>query len=503
MRSVIRISLTYAVLAGLWVVFSDDFLLLMFRDPTRLIQYEKAKGLVFIVLSAALIYALASRHVRQIERGQALQSAKDREFRYLFLNNPLPMWVFDRETLRFLEVNEAALRKYGYTREEFLSMRISDIRPPEDLPRLYQQLGSVGVAVTESKNWRHRLKDGRLIDVDVASHALSFLGREAWLVVVYDVTERKRLEDELRRQQLLYRALARNLPKGSVFLYDHELRFMVAEGQGLAEAGLTPEQIEGKTLYEAGSPGTAAFLEPMYRAALRGDTQSAQRVYAGRHYQLYCLPVHDARGEVWAGLAVGYDVTDLETAYDATIEALASAIDLRDHETQGHSRRVAELSVQLGKAMGMPEQELAAMLRGALLHDVGKLGVPDTILLKPGKLSEEEWAVMKQHPVLAQEWLSRIPFLRSALEIPYAHHERWDGSGYPRGLKGEEIPLLARVFAVADVYDALTSDRPYRPALGHREALDYIAAQAGQQFDPQVVEKFLPLMQSRPPEKQD
>ena len=129
MRSVIRISLTYAVLAGLWVVFSDDFLLLMFRDPTRLIQYEKAKGLVFIVLSAALIYALASRHVRQIERGQALQSAKDREFRYLFLNNPLPMWVFDRETLRFLEVNEAALRKYGYTREEFLSMRISDIRP--------------------------------------------------------------------------------------------------------------------------------------------------------------------------------------------------------------------------------------------------------------------------------------------------------------------------------------------------------------------------------------
>ena len=130
----------------------------------------------------------------------------------------------------------------------------------------------------------------------------------------------------------------------------------------------------------------------------------------------------------------------------------------------------------------------------APLHDMGKIAIPDSILLKPGPLTEEEWAVMKLHPVYAYEWLSGIPFLKKALEVPYAHHERWDGSGYPRGLKGLEIPLSARIFAVADVYDALTSDRPYRKAWPKEKALAYIREEAGKQFDPEVVEAFLKLM---------
>jgi len=182
---------------------------------------------------------------------------------------------------------------------------------------------------------------------------------------------------------------------------------------------------------------------------------------------------------------------ELAVAYDATIEGWARALDLRDRETQDHTWRVTEMTLRLARALGVAEDQLAHLRRGALLHDIGKMGVPDAILLKPGPLTEEEWAVMKQHPRLAHEMLSPIAFLRPALDIPYAHHERWDGTGYPRGLRGEEIPLAARIFAVVDVFDALTSDRPYRKAWSREEALAYIRQQAGTHFDPRVVEAFL------------
>ena len=185
---------------------------------------------------------------------------------------------------------------------------------------------------------------------------------------------------------------------------------------------------------------------------------------------------------------------ELEAAYELTLWGWAKAVELRDQETAGHTERVTALTLRLAKALGVPEEDLDDLRRGAILHDVGKIAIPDSILLKPGPLTEEEWAVMKLHPVYAYEWLSGIPFLKKALEVPYAHHERWDGSGYPRGLKGLEIPLSARIFAVADVYDALTSDRPYRKAWPKEKALAYIREEAGKQFDPEVVEAFLKLM---------
>ncbi|GAA6735485.1 PAS domain S-box protein [Thermus oshimai] len=185
---------------------------------------------------------------------------------------------------------------------------------------------------------------------------------------------------------------------------------------------------------------------------------------------------------------------ELEAAYDLTLWGWAKAVELRDQETAGHTERVTSLTLRLARALGVPEEELEHLRRGAILHDVGKIAIPDAILLKPGSLTEEEWAVMKRHPVYAHEWLSGIPFLRKALEIPYAHHERWDGSGYPRGLKGEAIPLSARIFAVVDVYDALTSDRPYRKAWPKEKALAYLEEEAGRLFDPEVVRAFLELM---------
>ena len=178
---------------------------------------------------------------------------------------------------------------------------------------------------------------------------------------------------------------------------------------------------------------------------------------------------------------------ELTQAYDATIQGWSRALDLRDKETEGHTQRVTELTVKLGRAFGLGEVELVQVRWGALLHDIGKMGVPDGILLKPGPLTDEEWVVMKRHPDLAYEMLSPIRYLRLALDIPYCHHEKWDGTGYPRGLKGEQIPLTARIFAVIDVWDALNSDRPYRAAWPEEKVLDYIRSLTGAHFDPQVV----------------
>jgi PAS domain S-box-containing protein len=182
---------------------------------------------------------------------------------------------------------------------------------------------------------------------------------------------------------------------------------------------------------------------------------------------------------------------ELELAYDATIEGWSHALDLRDKETEGHALRVTQMTVNLARTFGLGENELVQVRWGGLLHDIGKMGVPDGILLKPGPLTDEEWVAMKKHPTFAYEMLSPIHYLRLALDIPYCHHEKWDGTGYPRGLKGEQIPLSARIFTVVDVWDALTSDRPYRKAWTREKSKEYIQEQAGKQFDPTVVETFM------------
>ncbi len=181
----------------------------------------------------------------------------------------------------------------------------------------------------------------------------------------------------------------------------------------------------------------------------------------------------------------------LIVSFDATLEAWAQAVDLRAKERAGHTQRVTELTLRLARAIGVPEEELVHVRRGALLHDIGKMGIPDRILLKPGALTDEEWEVMRRHPGYAYELLSPISFLRPALDIPYSHHEKWDGTGYPRGLQGEQIPLAARIFTVVDVWDALRSDQPYRPAWPEEKVRFYVREQVYAHFDPQVVEVFL------------
>jgi HD-GYP domain-containing protein (c-di-GMP phosphodiesterase class II) len=187
---------------------------------------------------------------------------------------------------------------------------------------------------------------------------------------------------------------------------------------------------------------------------------------------------------------------ELERAYDATLKGWSAALEMRDAATCGHTVRTADLTVSLARAMGAAEEALPHIYRGALLHDIGKITVPDAILNKPGPLTEDEWAVMREHPERGYRMLKDIDYLHPALDIPFCHHERWDGSGYPRGLAGDDIPFAARVFSVIDVYEALTSDRPYRAAWMHDRAIEHIREHSGTQFDSRVVESFLELIGS-------
>jgi putative nucleotidyltransferase with HDIG domain len=189
-------------------------------------------------------------------------------------------------------------------------------------------------------------------------------------------------------------------------------------------------------------------------------------------------------------------VEALQESYETTLEGWAAALDLRDKETEGHSQRVTLLAVRLAQEIGMSREEVVYLRQGALLHDIGKMGVPDRILHKHGPLTEQEKAIMRLHPVNAYKMLYPITHLRPALDIPYCHHEKWDGSGYPSGLKGEEIPLAARIFTIIDVWDALRSDRPYRKAWPVKKTVAYLQEQAGTSFDPQLVERFVALLPS-------
>jgi putative nucleotidyltransferase with HDIG domain len=190
-------------------------------------------------------------------------------------------------------------------------------------------------------------------------------------------------------------------------------------------------------------------------------------------------------------------ITGITQAYDATLEGWSRVLDMRDHGTDEHTHRVADLTVALARKMSIPDSQLADIRRGALLHDIGKIGIPDSILQKTGTLDEQERAIMETHPEKAYEILSRIEYLLPAIDIPYCHHEKWDGTGYPRKLKGKAIPLVARIFAVVDVYDALTSDRPYREAWSKETAIDYLQQQSGKHFFPDAVDAFIAMVRER------
>ena len=234
------------------------------------------------------------------------------------------------------------------------------------------------------------------------------------------------------------------------------------------------------------------LLKPFEREQLLATTRRAlenrRLKLENRSYQINLESLVAARTE-----QLHKAMQDLERSYDITLEALGDALDLKDAETEGHSKRVTAFTIAIARAMKLPGDKIRIIARGAFLHDVGKMAIPDSILCKPDKLNAEEVTIMREHCDRGYQMLRKIPFLQEAAEIVYSHQERWDGTGYPRGLKGEEIPLGARLFAVADTLDAICSDRPYRPAQSFEAARDEIVRWSGRQFDPKIVEVFLEM----------
>jgi PAS domain S-box-containing protein/putative nucleotidyltransferase with HDIG domain len=236
-------------------------------------------------------------------------------------------------------------------------------------------------------------------------------------------------------------------------------------------------------------------------------------------YELSIWPLYDQDGRITGRVYVSHDITamkelegdlrglnqkleqrveartkELAEAYDTTLEGWALALELRDKETEGHSRRVTETTLKVARALFIPEEQLIHIRRGAILHDIGKMSVPDDILRKRGSLTDEERAIIEQHPDTAHQLLEHIPFLGKAMDIPYCHHEKWDGTGYPRGLKRKEIPLAARIFSVVDVWDAIQSERPYKDGWSRESAIQHLKELSGKHFDPDIVDVFLRMI---------
>jgi putative nucleotidyltransferase with HDIG domain/PAS domain S-box-containing protein len=282
---------------------------------------------------------------------------------------------------------------------------------------------------------------------------------------------------------------------GIAALERHSVHIADLVSPASAEAGELPAAEEGFITY---------FAEPL---VANSQIEGVLELYFRRQFEpdldwLEFLSELSGQAAIAIGNAMLFSNlqrsnVELSLAYDSALEGWSKAIEMRDKNLEGHTRRVTELTLSMARALQMSAHDLVHIRRGAILHDIGKMGIPDRILLKEGPLTSEEWSVIRTHPSVTYELLSPIPYLRPAMTIPYCHHERWDGSGYPRGLRGEQIPLEARIFAVADVFDSLTRDRPYRPAWSRKKALEYIQKQSGKHFDPQVVTVFLKLVSAK------
>jgi PAS domain S-box-containing protein/putative nucleotidyltransferase with HDIG domain len=332
--------------------------------------------------------------------------------------------------------------------------------------------------------------------------------------------EQKRLRDEknisqaaLRMSEVRFRSLVQNL-SDIITVHTDKSTITYESPSASRVLGYPSGYLIGKEPLSLTHPDDRDHVFKFIQALITGEPTEPAVEYRFRHakgHWIYLestasnlLGTHEVEGIV----LTSRDVTErkrseeqlheahleLADAYDATIEGWSRALDLRDKETEGHTRRVTEMTIILARAVGVFGEDLIHIRRGALLHDIGKMGIPDQILLKPGPLTPEEWDEMRKHPIYAYEMLHPVAYLRPALDIPISHHEKWDGTGYPKGLKAEQIPLAARIFSVVDVWDALCSDRPYRKGTDFLEVVDYIKDHSGVSFDPKIVNVFVDLI---------
>ena len=491
-----------------------------------------------------------SKNITEHKLAEERVVQSEKKYRDLFQANRDGIAIFlilpGTQYSTFIEVNDAAPRMLGYTAAEMLALSPPALEPDvteAEMQFRQAELQRRGVVTFETA-LRH--KDGHSVHTEFSAQFFEYDGRPAIMNIVRDITERKQHEHESQAIATLSAAL-RFAPTRSDMLpaiieqlvgllHSDALTIEIIDlktGDAVVEAAYgTWEHLLGST-QKKGTGINAIIsetLQPYWTHDLQKDPNLFYHEWARAGIRgsagVPLIVQEKLIGFIWMGrktdiaepevrmLSAIADIAanaihratmheqslkaaaDLVVAYDTTLAGWANALELREHETAGHSQRVVELTRNLAQPFGFSDEELMHVQRGALLHDIGKMGIPDYILLKPGPLSDDEWQIMRQHPVYAYDLLSKIPYLVPALDIPLYHHERWDGTGYPRGLKGDAIPLTARIFAVADVWDALTSNRPYRPAWTKDAVLKYLTGHAGTQFDPLVVERFLKMMNS-------
>ncbi len=416
---------------------------------------------------------------------------------------------------RYRLINQQWADLFGVTKESILGKTDHDIFPAEIADRF--RANDVGILAA-----RHAVELEELAPHVDGIH--TYISMKVPLTdsegvpcaicgISTDITERKRMEEALRLGEERFRGAFEAVATGMA-LVDPDGRWMRVNPALCEIVGYTEGELLASTFQSITHPEDLATDLELMRRALAGEIGSFQREKRFVHKwgeavwtRISVSVVRDLGGQPLHLVAQVEDVTprrqaeelvgalysELHGAYDATIAGWARALDLRDHETEGHSRRVTEVTLRLARSLGMSESELIHVRRGALLHDIGKMGVPDAILLKPGPLTEQEWPIMRRHPDLAAEMLAPIAFLQPALDIPHCHHEKWDGTGYPRGVAGEKIPMAARVFAVVDIWDAPTHDRPYRSAWPEDRVRDHLRLLAGTHLDPAIVSAFLSL----------
>ncbi len=456
------------------------------------------------------------REIAERRQAQAEIEAQRAFLQHVIDLNPNRIYARDASG-HFTLVNRAMAEATGHTTREMLGKTELELNPRlPDAERFlredYEILRSRREEVIAEQQTMDRF--GRPIwlytvkrpIVDDAGQAQQLLG------VSVDITQRKLAEDRLRLNEQRLRLVTDNMiDLVSQIDLNHIIQYASPSHRWVLN--YEPQELMGRPIFDFLHPDEAGEILSSLRQLLAEREPQRRRLRVrhadGRWIWIEAIgkTLRDERNQISGLIISARDITatrqaeealsqahhNLSIAYQATLEGWMRALDLRDTSTEGHSQRVSELTVRIARAMQVPEDQLEHIRRGALLHDIGKMGVPDAILRKPGPLNEEETAIMRKHVDYARDILWHIPYLRPALDIPYCHHERWDGSGYPRGLRGEEIPLAARIFAVVDVWDALLSERPYRPAWPVRQALDYIRAGAGSAFDPTVVAVFFDL----------
>jgi len=448
------------------------------------------------------------------EKRRAVNALRENEEKYrrLFESSPESITLVGLDGT-VLDCNEATAVIAGQPRSELIGKSFLDLGTLDeaDIPSLverFTQIVSGKLFEPFQVKAIRRSKEVRWLEIYLA---LLKRNEEVYAIQVIsrDITESKYAEEALRSTNELLQALINAAPL-AIDMVDTEGRVKLWSPAAEQLFDWKADEVIGRPL-----PSVPEELQPEVSEQIRNEllgathygleTRRLRKDGSLVDVQLWTSPLHDFERKIIGSVGILTDITErkraerqiqtlnaeLLIAYDETLEGWARALDLRDKNTEDHSVRVMDLTMDLARAMGISELDMIHIRRGALLHDIGKMGVPDAILLKPGPLTKEEWQVMRKHPVFAYDLLSNIPFLRPALDIPFYHHEKWDGSGYPRGLSGEQIPLAARIFSIVDVWDALGSDRPYRKKWTKGKILEYIRKEAGIRFDPEIVRLFL------------